>query len=214
MRFPLADAEEQLDDFAAAFPRAVAEQDGRGFVSGVEGAAARIRLPAVVEDAAPGEAVAAYLARASLQPLRHELVLLQFGAMAMGYWDGDALVRHKAEKRYVVRGNGKAQVTHLQQKGKSRYGSRLRLQNWNLLLADVTERLVAWHEELPEPERIFLAMTPRAAGALWSAATPPPFARDDIRIRRVPRHVHVPDHAELLAVQRWLSSGELLLPPA
>lgn len=213
MRFPLADAEEQLADFAAAFPRAFADADGRSFAPSADAAAPRLRLPAVVEDARPGEGVAAYLARASLQPLRHEVVLLQYGAMAMGCWDGDALVRHKAEKRYVVRGNGKAQVTHLQQKGKSRYGSRLRLQNWKLLLADVTERLVAWHEELPEPERMFLAMTPRAAVALWSAEPPPPFARDDARIRRVPRHVHVPDHAELLAVQRWLATGELSLPP-
>ncbi len=213
MRFCSADAEEQLTDFVAAYPRSLADSAGRCFVAEGEPFAPRLLLPAVFEDARPGESAAAYLARASLLPLRHEVVLLQYGAMAMGYWDGDALVRHKAAKRYVVRGNGKAQVTHQRTKGKSRYGSRLRLQNWQLLLNDVTDRLVGWHEELPEPELIFFAMTPRAASALWSVDPPPPFSRDDSRVRRVPRHVHVPCHDELLAVERWLSTGELLLKP-
>ena len=42
-------------------------------------------------------------------------------------WRGEELVRHKVFKRYVVRGRGRAQPTHLKSKGKSRYGSRLRL---------------------------------------------------------------------------------------
>lgn len=212
MRFAFADTEEQLADFEAAFPAATADARGLGFAAQTASGTARLTLPATVDGPIPGESIADFRARASLLPLRRVVVLLQYGAMAMGYWDGEALVRHKAEKRYVVRGNGTAQVTHLRTKGKSRYGSRLRLQNWELLLRDVTERLVAWREELPEPERVFLAMTPRAASALWSIDPAPPFARDDARIRRVPRHVHVPDHAELLAVDRWLSSGELTMP--
>ena len=217
MRFQLADLEEQLADFAAAFPDAVGDAAGRSFVrkpvGGLEHAGApRLVLPASVEQPRPSESIADFRARVVLVPLRHVVVLLQYGAMAMGYWDGASLVRHKAEKRYVVRGNGTAQVTHLRTKGKSRYGSRLRLQNWQLLLADVNERLVAWWSELPEPELVFLAMNPRAAAALWQSDPAPPFARDDVRIRRVPRHVHVPDHEELLAVERFLASGELLLP--
>jgi len=214
MRFPLADLEEQLADFAAAFPAAAGDEGGRSFtgVDAASGVPARLILPAVVAPAMRGESTAAFLSRASLAPQRHVVALLQYGAMAMGYWDGSALVRHKAEKRYVVRGNGTAQVTHLRTKGKSRYGSRLRLQNWQLLLADVSERLVAWWTELPEPELVFLAMNPRAAAALWHAEPPPPFSRDDPRIRRVPRHVHVPDHEELLAVERFLASGELCMP--
>lgn len=214
MRFPLADLEEQLADFAAAFPAATGGEGGRSFVCAdvASNCATRLVLPAVVAPAEPGEPIASYLARASFEPRRHVVVLLQYGAMAIGYWDGSALVRHKAEKRYVVRGNGTAQVTHLRTKGKSRYGSRLRLQNWQLLLADVNERLVAWWDELPEPELVFLATNPRAAAALWQAEPPPPFSRDDPRIRRVPRHVHVPDHEELLAVERFLASGELQVP--
>lgn len=210
MRFSLVDTEEQLEDFACAFPDAVALADRRTFVMpGASPDAPRLVLPAIVDEPAEGERVAAFRARATLVPVRHVCVLLQQGAMAIGYWDGDVLTRHKAEKRYVVRGNGKAQATHLRTKGKSRYGSRLRLQNWDLLLSDVTTRLCAWRDELPLPERIFLAMTDRCRAALWDADPPPPFARDDARIRRIGRHVHVPDHEELLAVQRWLASGEL-----
>ena len=57
------------------------------------------------------------------------LLLLQAGAMAIGQWDVDELMYHKAIRRYVVRGHGRAQPLHARTKGKSRYGARLRLQN-------------------------------------------------------------------------------------
>ena len=42
--------------------------------------------------------------------------------------DDGEIVHTKSIKKYVVRGRGRAQPTHLATKGKSRYGSRLRLQ--------------------------------------------------------------------------------------
>jgi hypothetical protein len=130
--------------------------------------------------------------------------------MAIGRFDGEECVRHKAQKRYVVRGNGKAQPTHLRTRGKSRYGSRLRLQNWQRLLAETVERLRAWHDELGAAEQVFVAMGPRTEAAFFAHDPSPPFARE--LVRKVPRHVHVPDFEELLAVQRWLCTGRLELP--
>ena len=207
-RFGLLDLDEQFDDFVAAWPSAKADGKGRAFVAGPD--APRLELPFVLPPPAPGQGLLSYRAGLQLAAGRRAVVLLQAGAMAVGYWDGDTLLAHKAEKRYVVRGNGKAQPTHLESRGKSRYGSRLRLQNWRKLLRDVGERLGEGVERFGEPERIFAAMPVRVAAYLWACEVPPPFARDDERLRRVAVHVHRPDFAELQRVQRLLWRGRLL----
>ena len=50
-------------------------------------------------------------------------------SIATRLWRDDELVAHKVVKKYVVRGRGRAQPLHLKTRGKSRYGSRLRLAN-------------------------------------------------------------------------------------
>lgn len=209
VRFPWCETGEQLAAFAEQFPRAAADARGRAFAGG-DGT--RLVLPFLLPPPRPGEVVDAYAARVPERVGRQCVVLLQAGAMALGYWDEDELLRHKAQKRYVVRGNGKAQPLHRATKGKSRYGSRLRLQNWQRLLTDVTERLTDWWDELGEPEQVFVSVPVRAFAPLWAAEPPPPFALRDPRVRHVPRHVHVPDHRELLAVRRWLAHGRIELP--
>ena len=59
----------------------------------------------------------------------HLVLLLQAGAAALGVFQQGELTHHKVIKKYVVRGRGRAQPTHLKTRGKSRYGSLLRLQN-------------------------------------------------------------------------------------
>lgn len=212
VRFPLADLGEQLEAFAMRWPRAVA--DARGWVFHVAAEGARLRVPLAALRVCPGEAIGAYLAR--LQPVRERQVvlLLQAGAVAVGYWEGDELLAHKAMRKYVVRGHGKAQPAHLKTRGKSRYGSRLRLQNWKRLLAATNERLLADWERFGAPERIFYAAPVRGLGDLFAAEPPPPFARDAAELQRVPMHVHAPDFTELRRVRGWLRHGRLELPRA
>lgn len=148
---------------------------------------------------------------------RQLLVLLQAGAAALGVWDDDELVAHKTLKKYVVRGHGRAQTTHLRTRGKSRYGSRLRLQNARALLVEVNEKLGAWRAELGPFDRIWHACGVRQWADLFATAPPPPFDRD--ASTRIPLHVHVPDFAELQAVRIKLARGAvqwnlpLPLPP-
>jgi len=212
VRFDWRDTAEQLGDFAARWPGAVADARGRAFVDASSGA--RLVLPFVWSPPAPGARIDAFAAALPERLARRCVVLLQAGAAALGYWDDDELVRHKAYKRYVVRGNGKAQPLHRKSKGKSRYGSRLRLQNRRRLLTEVNERLRAWWDELGAPEQVFFAVPVRAR-ADWFAADPaPPFARDDVRSRRIPVHAHEPDFAELRRVHGLLLRGRLELPKA
>ncbi len=209
-RFALADLAEQAEAFLQRWPAARADRRGLAFV-GAPGA--RLRVPLLAPRAAAGESLADYAARLPGQPERSVLLLLQAGAMAVGYWDGDALLHHKAIRRYVVRGHGKAQPLHRKTRGKSRYGARLRLQNWQRLLGETNARLRDYWRDFGAPERVFVAVPVRTLPELLAAEPAPPFARDDARLQRVPMHVHRPDFAELQRVRRWLGMGRLELPP-
>lgn len=210
VRFCVEDCDEQLGDFAARYPHSVAEPRGRAFVDPATGA--RLVLPFVLTPPSANERPADYRARWPERMGRRCLLLLQAGAFAVGYWDDGELIRHKAGKRYVVRGNGKAQSTHQKTRGKSRYGSRLRLQNWQRLLSDVNHKLCEWWRELGIPEQCFFAVPVRSMADLFAADPSPPIARDDARIRRVPVHVHVPDFSELKRVDALLQRGRLEVP--
>lgn len=221
VRFAWPDAGEQLDAFAQRFPAAAGDATGRAFVArgagseGVAGSgdrAVRCVLPLVLPPARADERPRAYAARLPDRIGRQCVVLLQAGAAALGYWDEDDLLRHKATKRYVVRGSGKAQPKHLEQKGKSRYGSRLRLQNWRRLLSEVNVKLHEWWDELGAPEQVLFAIPVRARDPFFASEPRPPFAPTDGNVRRIPLHVHVPDHRELLRVRRWCAHGRLELP--
>ena len=211
LRFPLLDLDEQVEAFASRWPAARAADDGCSFLAAA--APARLRLPLAGPRAVPGERIGDYAERLPGAAELQLVLLLQAGAMALGCWRGDELLEHKAVRRYVVRGSGRAQPTHLKTRGKSRYGSRLRLQNWRRLLVDTNRRLTESVERLGEPDRVFFAVPVRAWSELFAADPPPPFARDAALLQRIPMHVHRPDHGELLRVRAWLCHGRLELPP-
>lgn len=206
--FPWRDAASQLADFDASFPGAVA--DGRAFAA--PGGAARLWPPLVLPAPRPGQTPVAYAAALPERLGRQCVLLLRAGAAALGYWDEDELVRHKVFKRYVVRGHGHAQQSWLKTRGKSRYGSRLRLQNRARLLAEVNGRLRLWWDELGAPEQVFWAMPPRSLPELFAAGPGPPLLRDDARLRRIPLHVHEPGFRELRRVRALLGRGRVELP--
>lgn len=208
-RFGLADLAEQVEAFRQRWPAARADRRGLAF-AGASGA--RLRLPLLGPRPVADERLADYAQRLPGPVERSVVLLLQAGAMAIGYWDGDELLHHKASRRYVVRGHGKAQPLHRRTRGKSRYGARLRLQNWKRLLAETNARLRDYWRDFGAPERVFLAVPVRTLPELLAAEPAPPFVRDDPRLQRVPMHVHRPDFAELLRVRRWLGIGRLELP--
>jgi len=139
----------------------------------------------------------------------HGVVLLQAGAAALGLFEEGRLFAHKTLKKYVVRGSGRAQPSYLKARGKSRYGSRLRLGNARRLLSEVNERLTDWRDELGEPERLFYSCPVRTWADLQEARPAPPFAK--ARFERVALDLRVPNLAELRRVYGFLGRGLLLL---
>lgn len=210
VRFPWRDLGEQLAAFAARWPAACADRGGLAFVS--PDGHARLRLPLAVTRPSPLETVATYAARTEEDLGRQVVLLLRAGAVALGCWEDEELVMHKAIRKYVVRGHGRAQPTHLKTRGKSRYGARLRLQNWRRLLTETNRRLHDLWEESGAPRRLFWSAPVRAWADLFVASPPPPFERDAPELQRLPVHVHRPDFAELQRIRGWLLHGRLELP--
>jgi len=198
---------ERIADFAAQWPRARGCDEARSFV--VTGDSARLWLPFAAPRVRCGESIVEYGERwVEVREIQF-VVLLQAGAVALGAWEAGELVAHKAIRKYVVRGHGRAQPTHAKTRGKSRYGSRLRLQNWKRLLIEQNERLHEWWRDVGVPQRVFFSAPVRAWPEAWQVEPEPPFERDDARLERLPIHVHRPDHEELLAVRQWIESGRI-----
>lgn len=170
---------------------------------------AALRPPLVVAGVgslpSPQDAVAS-----AREPLgRYGILLFQAGAASLGLFDGLDMLDHKAIKRYVVRGKGRAQPTHLKTRGKSRMGSRMRLRNAERLLGEVSARLRRWWGDDEPPRTLYLSCPVRLFADLCRSEPPPPVTPDDPRCVRIPIDVRVPNHAELLRVQRSITRGRI-----
>ena len=150
----------------------------------------------------------AFVEKCERGPGRQLVILMQAGATAMGIWEDDRLVAHKVIKKYVTRGRGKAQTTYLKTRGKSRYGSRLRLQNAKDHLIETNEKLHAWWNELGAFDLILYSCPVRMWPEVFKAKPAPPFDKD-AAIIKIPRDVRVPGHEELLRVRRFAAMGAI-----
>ncbi len=137
------------------------------------------------------------------------VVLVQAGAAALGILDQGHLVRHKVIKKYMVRGKGRYQGTHLKTKGKSRYGSRLRLQKAVEFFLEINRKLGEWDDEAGPFARVYLSCPVRLANELYGAKVPPPFERGDQRLEKIPLTVRVPSFQELRRICYELTHGSL-----
>lgn len=141
------------------------------------------------------------------EPEPELLLMMQAGAVAMGLFCGDELRRSKSDKRYVIRGKGRAQPTHLKTRGKSRYGSRLRLQNHRALLGETQERLWTWQEEEGPWARSWISCPERLWPEFCQQDGGLPFAPE--AALKVPLDVPIPTTEVLLDTWRELGRGRI-----
>ena len=144
----------------------------------------------------------------SALPLRF-VVLFQAGAASVGAFAGEQALATKATKRYVVRGVGRSQSTHLSAKGKSRYGSRLRLRNVQRLFDEVHAKLAEFRDRFGAPELAFVSAPERLWSDFLASAVTAPFGDLDPPAYKVPFDVPVPVTAVLLDVDRELCTGRV-----
>lgn len=170
--------------------------------------ALRIRPPLVLPIESQVRSIADYLRTLPAEPGRHTVVLMQAGAVSLGLFEAGEVIATRSYKRYVVRGSGRAQPTHLKTKGKSRYGSRLRLQNAKLLLEETNEKLNEWAAEHGPSDCVYYNAPVRLWPTLFEAEPAPPFDRDD-RMIKIPLDLPKPTTEILLRAYRGLCYGRI-----
>lgn len=138
------------------------------------------------------------------------VILMRAGSASLGYYERGELRAHKVIRKYMVRmKQGKAQLTHMKTKGKSRAGSRIRLRESLEFFEEINEKLRVWFDGFGDPQLIFYSM-PVTFKSLWFGSDiTPPFNSDDKRLTHIPFHVHQPDHEELVRIARLLATSVL-----
>lgn len=165
--------------------------------------------PAVLPRPLDGEPCQAWIARLPTTIGVQVVLLLRAGSAAMGVFADTECLAHRCRRRYVVRGNGKAQTTWVRTRGKSRYGSRLRLQNADRLLDDVATTTIEWAGWLDDASVIHWSCPERQWAALHEHEPTLSALHDDPRARRIALHVHEPRFEELQRVWWRLRHGRL-----
>ncbi|MBK9452584.1 MAG: hypothetical protein IPN95_24780 [Bacteroidetes bacterium] len=164
------------------------------------------RMPLPWPNADKSVGLLQYLDNLPSVPLPYFLIIMQAGHSALAYFEDGEMRHHKVIKKYMVRGNGKAQVGYLQTRGKSKAGSRIRLANTVSFFEDINEKLTEW-DVADEAARI-LVSCPISLQSLWfESRIQPPFSKDDPRLLKVPVDVHRPDLEELERVNRIIQRG-------
>ena len=142
-----------------------------------------------------------------VHPLPAMIILIQAGYAALGYCEGDTLLRHKMVKKYMVRqSQGKSQLTYKKSKGKSRLGSRIRLHNSVIFFEDINQTLHSWNV-LPKCNRILMSLPVNLTNLLYTSKVIPPFEKKDPRITRIPLNVKTPSFKELCHIHWEVTHG-------
>ena len=165
--------------------------------------------PLILPVSAEAPDLHSYLEGLPEAPALQQVILLQAGAVSLGVFERGENLATKSIKKYVVRGKGRAQPTHLKTRGKSRYGSRLRLQNARKLLEETNQRLNEWVADFGAPDHVFYNAPVRMWPELFEAKIPPPFEKDGSTIK-IPWDLAVPTTDLLLRTYRRMSFGRVL----
>ena len=211
-RVTIAAAREQLERYAAAGNGLTFDSHRQAFFgTDRDGATWSLALPLVCP---PLNFDSAEDARAAFvsHRLRAIVVLIQAGYAALGYCEGESLLQHKMIKKYMVRqSQGKSQLSYKKTKGKSRLGSRIRLQNSVAFFEEINRALTEWRV-VSRCDSILIALPVALTHPFYSADVPPPFEKKDPRIRKIPLNVRRPSFKELRHIHWEVTHGRLSRP--
>ncbi|WP_299457667.1 hypothetical protein [uncultured Microscilla sp.] len=148
-----------------------------------------------------------YFEKVSTAIPNYLMLLIQAGNAALGYFEEGEMINHKVIRKYMIRKKqGKFQGNHLKTKGKSKYGSRVRLQNTVDFFEDINQKITDW-EIADDAERIIYAASITLWNMLFDSKVESPFDKADPRLRKVPKDVHIPTYEELLRINRFAHQG-------
>jgi hypothetical protein len=119
----------------------------------------------------------------------HVIISVKSGIAAVAFYENSQLMDHKVFRAYMVRKKqGKSQIKHLKTKGKSRAGSRVRLQETLDFFENINERLQSYFEE-KRVDLIAFGCSPTLFPYFFQGKKIPPFEKTDPRIFKIPVHI-------------------------
>lgn len=166
------------------------------------------RPPLVFPRMSEGESIGSYLPQIPESTPDYLIILLQAGYAALASFEEGQMINHKVIRKYMTRQKqGKAQINHLKTKGKSRLGSRIRLQQTKEFFEEINQKLQDW--EVEAVDRILISTSIVLWNGLFGAETLPPFTKKDTRLRKIPIHVPAPNYQALHKANRFILQGQL-----
>lgn len=148
-----------------------------------------------------------------IEDVHYSITLVRAGKAALGYFHQGKLLDHKVFRAYMVRQKqGKSQFKYLKTKGKSRVGSRIRLEETELFFKDINQRLQVYKDQYP------LSFWGLGCGkTLWplifDGAVPPPFTSKSVELIQLPYPFSDASYEELQILEMRLTQFHLLFSP-
>ena len=168
------------------------------------------KLPLVFPVFGEEDTLSAYYKRLQDKLPDYLIILMQAGTCALGYFEETKLDSHKVIRKYMVRAKqGKAQIKHLTNKGKSKAGSRVRLAQTKDFFEEINEKLLEW--EVENVHSIVYSAGISLWNLMFEAKTLPPFEKKDKRLLKIPKDIQNPSYEELLEINRFISTSSLTL---
>lgn len=139
------------------------------------------------------------------------ITLVRAGQAAVGYFHQGILLDHKVFRAYLVRQKqGMSQFKYLKTKGKSRSGSRIRLEETELFFKDINQRLQVYTNQYPLTYW-GLGCSKTLWPVLFDAAVPPPFTSKSPELIELPYPFSKASLEELQVLEHRLTQFHLLL---
>ncbi|WP_373521943.1 hypothetical protein [Aquiflexum sp.] len=147
-----------------------------------------------------------------LRFINYIILLIKSGIASVALFENTELVDHKVFRAYMVRKKqGKSQIKYLKTKGKSRAGSRVRLQETLDFFEEINLRLISYFDEY-RIDLIALNSSKILLPYLFESKSETPFGKKDIRLYKIPKHIATATHENLLDVNAQLFSNAIFVP--
>ena len=142
------------------------------------------------------------------------ITLVRAGQAAAGYFHQGILLDHKVFRAYLVRQKqGMSQFKYLKTKGKSRVGSRIRLEETLVFFKEINERLQLYAKQYPL-NFWGLGCAKTMWPLLFDGEVKPPFTSKSDELIELPYPFAKGSYEELQALELRLQQFHLLLSPA
>jgi Bacteroidetes VLRF1 release factor len=139
------------------------------------------------------------------------ILLMEAGAASLGFFEEGELESHKMIRKYMVRQKqGKVQLNHLKTKGKSKLGSRIRIQQSKQFFEEINEKLTEWEVD-ERTDYIFYNATQLLWNEVFNAKTEPFFKKDDPRLQKINFQTYHAGFEELLRINDVLKNQEITI---